>query len=76
MGKDIATKYHVKFVNNYEDFDEPLEINFTATDSKDVKEIVSALSSHYSGDPCECFIDGHKALLENDWGLIKPEVAA
>ncbi len=72
---DISTIYRVKFVNSYEDFDEPLEINFSATSPEDVKAVVSSLSAFYSGDPCECFINGEKAVLERDWGLMEPPKA-
>lgn len=67
---NITTSYSVKFINSYEDYDEPLEISFTADSPDDVKLIVGALSTHYSGDPYECFIDGEKAVLDLDWGLV------
>ena len=70
MTSKIATKYDVKFINHYEDFDPPLEITFTAQCPDSVKHIVEALSSHYSGDPYECFINGEKTVLEKDWGLV------
>ena len=66
----VATTYNVKFVNYYEDYDPPLEISFMSTRPESVKWIVSSLSSHFSGDPYECFINGEKALLEKDWGLV------
>jgi len=68
----VATEYRVKFVNSFEGFDEPFEINFTADSPDDVKILIAALSAFYSGDPCECFINGDKAVLANDWGLMDP----
>lgn len=71
---DVTTKYDVRFINHFEDYDELLVINFTCTDPKDVDNIISALSSHYSGDPYECFINGDKAVLESDFGLLRDNV--
>jgi len=65
----IANRYEVKFINHYEDFDEPLVIRFVADSPEDVKAVVSALAAFYSGDPYECYINGEKAVLESDWGL-------
>lgn len=67
---DLVTNYNVRFVNSFEDFDKPLEINFSATSPEDVKAVVSALSAFYSGDPCKCYINGQEALLHKDWGLL------
>ena len=67
---EIAAKYEVKFINHYYEDGAPLEIRFIADSPKDVKAVVTALSAFYSGDPYECFINGEKAVLESDWGLI------
>ena len=72
MGK-LSKIYNVEFVNNFEDYDEPLKINFSANSPEDVKAVVSALSAFYSGDPYQCFIDGEEAVLESDWGLLMPD---
>ena len=69
---DIVCKYDVQFRNYYEEYDPHLEINFSANAPKDVIGIIEALSSHYSGDPCECYINGEKVVLEKDWGLLLP----
>ena len=71
--KKLSKTYNVEFVNNYEEFDEPLKINFSANSPEDVKAVVSALSAFYSGDPYQCFIDGVEAVLESDWGLLMPD---
>ena len=68
----IATSYAVRFVNHYEEYDGPVEVQFTASDPEHIKLIISALAAFYSGDPCECFINGEKAVLESDWGLKEP----
>ena len=71
MSTGISTTYDVRFVNSFEEFDKPLEIKFACQSPDDVKNVVSALAAFYSGDPCECFINGEKAILENDWGLME-----
>lgn len=63
--------YYVQFINYYEEFDTPLEVNFKADDAGSIDTIISALSAFYSGDPCECYINGEQALLDKDWGLLK-----
>lgn len=70
----LATSYSVRFINHYEEYDEPVEVAFTASDPEHIKLIVSALAAFYSGDPCECFINGEEAVLEGDWGLQEPKV--
>jgi hypothetical protein len=67
---DITAIYDVVFVNHYEDFDKPLEVCFTARDPDSIKTVVSALAAFYSGDPYECYINGQKAVLDGDWGLL------
>lgn len=69
---EVSKTYNVEFINNYEEFDEPLKINFSANSPEDVKAVVSALSAFYSGDPYQCFIDGVEAVLELDYGLLMP----
>jgi len=71
---NIAIRYEVKFINHYEGFEEPLEIRFSADTFSDVDHIIQALSTHYSGDPYECFVNGDKAVLENDHGLLKGDL--
>lgn len=66
----VTTVYNVEFINSYEDFDTPLSVKFSANDPEDVKSVVSALSAFYSGDPCQCFINGEEAVLDKDWGLL------
>ena len=67
----VAKTYQVKFVNDYYDKDNALhEINFQAQDPEDIKAVIEALSSHYSGDPYRCYIDGVEALLHLDFGLV------
>ena len=63
----VSTKYDVEFVNHY--YDVPKRIKFTSQTPDDVKAIISGLAAYYSGDECECFINGEKAILEGDWGL-------
>ena len=66
----VARTYQVKFVNDYYHEKNVMhEINFQAQDPKDIKAVIEALSSHYSGDPYRCYIDGIEAVLEKDWGL-------
>lgn len=66
----LSKKYRVQFINYFEDYDPPLEISFDAYSPADVKNVISALSAYYSGDPCECYINGKQAVLDKDWGLL------
>ena len=61
--------YLVTFVNNLEEGDEPLKISFVTTTEKDTKAVIEAISAFYSGDDCQCFINGEEAVLDRDWGL-------
>lgn len=58
--------YNVEFVNNFEGFSEPLKINFSAQCPEDVKAVVKALYSFYSGDHCQYFINGQEAMIKED----------
>jgi hypothetical protein len=49
------------------------EINFQASCHASIKTLVGAYCSHCSGDPIEVYIDGHKAELNGDWGLVEPQ---
>ncbi len=73
MMSDLELKkldeYRVVFINSYEEFEEPLEVRFTSNDQQSVETIIASLSTHFSGDPYECWINGEKAVLHLDWGL-------
>jgi hypothetical protein len=65
----ISTEYRVQFFvfeNDYLIW----EANFTAYAPQDVENLVSACSAFYSGDDCQCWINGEKVVLEGDWGLL------
>ena len=67
----VATRYNTRFINHYYDKDdEKFETVFKADSPEDIKTIISALSAYFSGDECECFINGKKAVLESDRGLL------
>lgn len=71
MEYEITRKvYKVNFINNYEEYETPLVIEFEAVDVTSIKTIIEALSSHYSGDPYDVLIDGERAVLDKDWGLL------
>ena len=64
------SQYAVQFINYHDEYPQPLEYNFVVFSPEDARGIIEALSSHFSGDPCECYINGDKAVLEKDWGLL------
>jgi len=68
--KDTNNFYEIKFINYFEDFDDPLVIKFKSNCTHSIKRIIEGLSTHYSGDPYEVYINNQKAVLEKDWGLL------
>ena len=65
---EITTTYNVRFVVLDDDRD-MWQVNAVCNDPDDVKNLVAACHAYNSGDDCECYINGEKAVLEGDWGL-------
>jgi len=60
--------YEVKIINRY--FDEPKVTRFTCIHQEDVRTLAACYCGHYSGDEIECFINGKKAVLDRNFGLL------
>ena len=67
-----AESYLVRFVVTQYDRS-PWEVTAVCNTASDVENLVAACAAYNSGDECECYINGERALLELDWGLMKPK---
>ena len=48
----------LKFINSFEDYDEPIVTEIVIGAEQDPREIMAWYGAYYSGDPYEVFING------------------